>query len=251
MKFSICIEPVLENVDFYDRFKIAKDIGYDAVEFWEPEKFDAKKLAEASVKANIPIVGMTIFDTRVSSVNLPWRALKDNFIKTIEYGKEAGCKNYIALTGYVQSKGDSQKMAIVENLKRMGEIAEKEGVQVVVECLNSMTDHLGYYLDNAYEGFDIIRAVGSDNIKLLFDIYHMQLMQGNLTDSICQNVQDIGHIHSAGVPGRHEHMDTEVNYPALIKKIEAAGYDKYFGLEYFPTYDNAQSLADCLAYLKS
>ena len=130
------------------------------------------------------------------------------------------------------------------------EIAEKAGVTIVLEALNSMYDHKGYYLNSAYKGFEIMKAVDSPNIKLLFDCYHMQLMEGNLVNNITVNAGYIGHFHSAGVPGRHELQLGETNYPRVIRAAEEAGYDRYFGFEYWPTYDNEQSVRDILAYVK-
>lgn len=113
-----------------------------------------------------------------------------------------------------------------------------------------MYDHKGYWLNSAYKGFELIKAVDSPSIKLLFDCYHMQLMEGNLVNNISNNIDFIGHFHSAGVPGRHELQLGETNYPMVIKAAEDGGYDRYFGFEYWPTYSNEKSLKDILAYVK-
>lgn len=249
MKYSLCLETVFTDVDFYDRLAVAKDLGLDGVEFWEPEKFEAKKLAEASAKNNMPIVACCVYDTRNTTLNCSWDKLCKNLEKTIDFGKESGCKTFIGLTGNVECKADSQKSVIIENLKRAAEVCQKNGVTLVVEALNSITDHLGYYLDSSYIGFEIIRAVNSPNIKLLYDMYHMQLMEGNLIGNSTGNVDLIGHIHSAGVPGRHELQSGEINYPKVVEALEKAGYGNYFGFEYFPAYDSLQSVKDILAYL--
>jgi hydroxypyruvate isomerase len=127
---------------------------------------------------------------------------------------------------------------------------EKNGVTIVLEALNSLYNHKGYYLDSSYVGFEIMKAVDCPNVKLLFDCYHMQLMEGNLVNSITTNIDYIGHFHSAGVPGRHELHKGETNYPFVIKAADDAGYDRYFGFEYWPTYDNKQSLTDILNYVR-
>ncbi len=94
------------------------------------------------------------------------------------------------------------------------------------------------------------RTIVTPSIKLLFDCYHMQLMEGNLVNNISNNIDFIGHFHSAGVPGRHELQLGETNYPMVIKAAEDGGYDRYFGFEYWPTYSNEKSLKDILAYVK-
>jgi hydroxypyruvate isomerase len=107
----------------------------------------------------------------------------------------------------------------------------------------------GYFLDGTAEAVKIIREINSPNLKLLYDVYHMQIMQGNILDFISKNIDIIGHFHSAGVPGRAELFDTEVNYPAVIKKIDELKYAGCFGLEYFPKLDHTASLKKTLKYL--
>ena len=122
---------------------------------------------------------------------------------------------------------------------------------VNLEALNSLVDHKGYYLDSSAVGFEIVKCVGCDNIKLLYDIYHMQIMEGNIIENITRNIDLIGHIHAAGVPGRHEPHLGENDYRFILKAVEKAGYKGFFGLEYFPSYDSRQSLADVKKYLEA
>lgn len=251
MKFSICLEPIFEDKSFYDRIEIAKDCGCDAIEFWDPSVYDTKKIGRIAAKAGLPIAACCLNKAWTYRMNFPWPEVKANLEKSIEYGKDMGCSTFIGLGGELQCKADSQKTLLTENLKRAAEIAEKAGVTIVIEALNSLYDHKGYYLDSSYVGFEIVKAVESPSIKLLYDCYHMQLMEGNMVNQIRDNINYIGHFHSAGVPGRHELQNGETNYPFVIKAAEAAGYDRYFGFEYWPEYDNAQSLKDVLAYARS
>ena len=122
---------------------------------------------------------------------------------------------------------------------------------IVLEALNSLIDHKGYYLDSSRIGFEIVEAVNSPRIKLLFDCYHMQLMEGNLVNNITDNIEWIGHFHSAGVPGRHELQQGETNYPRIIRAVEDAEYSGYFGLEYWPSYEAETSIRDTMRYLAS
>ncbi|MFZ2014706.1 MAG: TIM barrel protein, partial [Nocardioides sp.] len=139
---------------------------------------------------------------------------------------------------------------LVENLKRAAEVVEPLGISLCLEALNTLVDHAGYFLNSARLGFEVVREVGSPQVKLLYDVYHMQIMEGNLIATINEHVGAIGHFHSAGVPGRHELFTGELDYRNIIKAVDAAGYQGYFGLEYWPTYDQRQSLADTLKYLK-
>jgi len=249
MKYSLCIEPVFENVPFYDRIALATEAGVDAIEFWNPCSYDTKKIGQICGQLGMAVAGCCVADQWDMRMNLPYDIVKKNVEKTIGLGKEMGCTTFIGLAGELECKVDSQKMVLIENLKRLSELCEREGVTIIIEALNSLYDHKGYYLDSSYVGFEIMKAVNSPNIKLLYDCYHMQLMEGNLVNSITNNIDYIGHFHSAGVPGRHEPEFGETNYPRIIKTIESLGYDRYFGLEYWPEMaDNLQSIKDTLAY---
>jgi hydroxypyruvate isomerase len=238
-------------MDFYDRIPLAKDLGLDGFEFWEPEKFDGKKIGHISSQCGLPVVCCCVFDTRATSLDSEWGLLKPNLLKTIEFGKEAGCRSFIGLAGNRRCKADDQKMVILENVKRAAEIFEKENVVLLIEALNSIVDHPGYYLDSSYLGFEIIKAADSPAIRLLYDVYHMQVMEGNLAGSLTKNARLIGHSHTAGVPGRHELHNGEINYPFLMGQLKTANYDGYVGFEYWPTYDHRQSVKDVLAYVKN
>lgn len=253
MKFSLCIEPIFENLNFYDRIRKAKELGCDAVEFWDPwanGEVDPKKIGETAAQVGIPVAACCLNQAWTYRMNFPWETVRANVEKSLEIAKAIGVKTMIGLSGELECKTDSQKVLLLENLKRTAEIVEKEGVTIVLEALNSLYDHKGYYLDSSYVGFEIVKAVNSPNIKLLYDCYHMQLMEGNLVNQITENINYIGHFHSAGVPGRHELHNGETNYPFVIAAAEKAGYDRYFGFEYWPTYDNEKSLTDILKYVR-
>lgn len=251
MKFSLCIETTFEDIDFYDRIKLAKDSGVDAVELWDSSAYDPKKIGSIAANNNIPVIACSLNKTWDNRLNFPYDYVKRNVEESIAYGKEFGCYTFIGLSGELECKVDSQKSILIENLKRISELCEKEGVVIVLEALNSLYDHKGYYLDSSYVGFEIVKSVNSPAIKLLYDCYHMQIMEGNMVNNITTNIDLIGHFHSAGVPGRHELQLGETNYPRVIKAAEDAGYKSYFGLEYWPSYENNQSLRDVLNYIKS
>ena len=113
---------------------------------------------------------------------------------------------------------------------------------LVIEPLNTYVDHAGYYLWSSDEAFQIVGEVNSPNIKVLFDIYHQQIMEGNIIPRIRKNINSIGHFHAAGSPGRHELDSGEINYPNIFEAIGEAGYTGYIGLEYFPLKDAVEGL---------
>ena len=112
-----------------------------------------------------------------------------------------------------------------------------------MELLNSKVNHPGYMCDHTAWGVELCKRVNSPRVKLLYDIYHMQIMEGDIIRTIQQNIQYIGHFHTAGNPGRHEFDDTqELNYPAICKAIADLGYQGYLAHEYTPTHDPLETL---------
>jgi hypothetical protein len=126
--------------------------------------------------------------------------------------------------------------------KLLAPLVEAVGITVVVEPLNVLVDHPGYYLTTSAEGFEILDEVGSQAVKLLFDIYHQQITEGNLLANIVPHIKQIGHFHVADVPGRHEPGTGEINYANVFHAIDKAGYEGFVGLEYWPTVPAADTL---------
>lgn len=251
MKFSLCIEPVLTDLDFYDRIKAAAEIGFDAIEFWDPEGKDMKKIGRLAAENSIAVAVCCAKNPWSNRINSDASAVIGNITESMKLVKEMGCTSLIVLAGEIEGKADSQKAILIENLKRVADAAVREGITINLEALNSLVDHKGYYLDSSYIAFEIMKCVGCDNIRLLYDVYHMQIMEGNIIENIHRNINFIGHFHSAGVPGRNEHFNGESDYANILKAIDKTGYNRYFGLEYWPTYDHKKSLADVLSHLKA
>ena len=251
IKFSLCIEPVLSELDFYDRIKVAAELGFDAIEFWEPVGKDIARIGKLAAENKITVSICCTKDPWGKRMNAPASVVLANVRESVQIAKDMGCHAIIALTGDREGKADPQKNILIENLKRVADMVVKEDVTLNLEVLNSLVDHKGYYLDSSHVGFEIIKSVGCDHVKLLYDVYHMQIMEGNVIQNVTRNIDFIGHFHSAGVPGRHEHFSGENDYRNILKAIAATDYDRFFGVEYWPTYDHRQSLADVLKHLKA
>ena len=251
MKLSLCIESVFPELDFYDRIKYAANIGYDAIEMWDPSDRDINLIGQIASMNNIPIICCCLKNQWEIRVNSDIDMVLKNLYDTIDFVSDMDCRTFILMCGDIESaRTDTQKNILIENLKKMAEIAEKKDVNLLLEPLNSLIDHKGYYLDSACLGFEIIKCVNSDKVKLLYDCYHMQIMEGNLIKNITANLKYVGHIHCAGVPGRNEPFLGEINYQNIVKRLQQEGYNNYFGMEYWPTYNHEQSLKDNLAYFK-
>ena len=249
-KYSLCIEPVLPEVDFYDRIAIAAELGFDAIEFWDPKGKDIPRIARLTAQHHIAVSICGMLDGWTNCVDAPGGAFVDSLRRTVKIAQDLDCHALIALTGPARGDLAVQKSALIKNLRQAAEVIGPLGVTVCLESLNTRVDHPGYFLDSARLGFEVVRAVASPQVKLLYDVYHMQIMEGNIITTINGNIASTGHFHSAGVPGRHELFMGELDYRAIVKAVDAAGYHGYFGLEYWPTYDSRQSLADTLKYLR-
>ena len=168
--------------------------------------------------------------------------------KALPSAAQHGVPNLIAMFGNRQGRTDEQATrACITGLRRIAPAAEKAGVTICVELLNSKVDHKDYQGDRTAFGATIIDGVGSPRVKLLYDIYHMQIMEGDVIRTIRQHAQHIGHFHTGGVPGRHELDDTqELNYHAVARAIAETGFTGYVAHEFVPTRDPLRSLKEAV-----
>jgi len=169
--------------------------------------------------------------------------------EAIEAAAAAGAPNVIVLAGDRQGLTDDQSLDnCVEFLNGMKAVAEDKGVTLCVELLNSKVNHPGYVCDHTVWGVELCKRVNSPRVKLLYDIYHMQIMEGDIIRTIRDNIQWIGHFHTAGNPGRHEFDETqELNYPPICKAIADLGFEGYLSHEYTPTKDPLPTLRKMIA----
>ena len=168
------------------------------------------------------------------------------FDETAPIVAKAGFKNIICFSGNRDGMPDEQGLEnCASGLKRIVRICEKHNVVAAMELLNSKVDHKDYMCDHTPWGVELVKRVGSEHFKLLYDIYHMQIMEGDVIRTIRDNHQYITHYHTGGVPGRHEIDDTqELNYPAIMKAIVETGFKGYVAQEFKP------ARPDVLASLK-
>ena len=167
-----------------------------------------------------------------------------DFETMIPKAAEAGVPNLICFSGNREGQNDNVGMVnCAIGLRKLMPLAEKHGVTIIMELLNSY-GHADYQCDKTAWGAALCEMVGSPRFKLLYDIYHMQIMEGNIIDTIKKNIQYIGHVHTGGVPGRHELDDTqELYYPAIMKALVATGYTGFVGQEFVPSQpDKLESL---------
>jgi len=172
----------------------------------------------------------------------------EDFKNNIKAAADYKWPNVICMAGDRKGISDEQGMDNCHViLKEAVKIAEDHDVTICMELLNSKVNHPGYMCDKSAWGFELCRRVNSPRFKMLYDIYHMQIMEGDLIATIRKNIDFIGHFHTAGVPGRHELDDNqEIYYPAVMRAIAESGYDGYVAHEYTPMRDPMKSLVQAV-----
>ncbi len=179
--------------------------------------------------------------------------LTNEFKEAIPLVAAAGYKNLICFSGNRNGMDDEAGMKnCITGLKEIIGMAEKNNVIIQMELFNSKVDHKDYMCDKSAWGVELCKGIGSPNFKLLYDIYHMQVNEGDVIRTIKDNHQYFGHYHTAGVPGRHEIDDSqELFYPAIMKAIAATGYQGYVAQEFIPTgKENAEKIASLTKAIK-
>jgi hydroxypyruvate isomerase len=174
--------------------------------------------------------------------------LEQQFRETIPRAAAAGVPNVITFSGNRRGMSDAEGLEnCVIGLKRVAALAEDKGITICLELLNSKVNHKDYMCDHTAWGVEVIKQVGSPRVKLLYDIYHMQIMEGDVIRTIRDNFAHIGHFHTGGVPGRHELDGTqELSYRPIAEAIVALGYQGYFAHEFVPSRDPIKSLSEAV-----
>ena len=242
MRLCVPIPCFFKNVDFCEAIKTVASLGYDAAETYRWKDLDLDKVKATLDETGVELLSMCTSEFRMTTPEhrqLWLDGLKESCIAA---GK-LGVKKLITQVG--QDTGaprEEQRASIVAALNAAKPILEEYGVTIMPEPLNTYVNHPGYYLWSSIEAFDIIREVDHPNVKLIYDIYHQQVMEGNIIPSVTKNLDLIAHLYSAGHPGRHELQYGENDYNVIFDAIDKAGYTGACGLEYSPLMDPIESL---------
>lgn len=254
MKFSVCIEMIFNSLPLRERFLQVKNAGMDAAEMWGWADRDLSEIKEAIEESKVVLTSMCV-GTKDKSLAIKYKQtpvvaddsgkiFREIALCSAKAAKELGVKNLIVTTGQERTDitRERQHENIVRALSAAAPIFEENGVTAVLEPLNILIDHKGYYLSSSAQAADILKEVGNKNVKMLFDIYHQQITEGNIINNINRYIDLIGHFHIADNPGRHEPGTGELNYSAIFKAIEDTDYDGYVGLEFAPSASHAGAL---------
>lgn len=249
MIFSPSIEAVYAKhpMELSDILARVSRLGFNAFEFWAWWNKNIDELQGA-----IETYGLTVASFCTKFVSLVDPSQRHEYYKglveSISVAKRLNCQYLISQVGAELPEVSRLKQwqSIVDGLRDAAPLLEENGVTLIVEPLNVKVDHPGYFLVSSSEAFDIIDAVDSPNVKLVFDIYHQQVSEGNLIPNITNNFDKIAYFHVADHPGRHELGTGEINFTNVFRAINQAGYRGYVGLEYFPLGNPDTSLAQVL-----
>ena len=212
--------------------QVVKKIGFSAIDLVAPSGFKTLQAngIDCSMSYTAGKISLTEGWNRIE--NHDW--LVKDFLDAIPVVAEAGYKNLICFTGNRNGMDDETGLKnCVQGLKRIMGAAEKNGITIQLELFNSKVDHKDYMADRSDWGVALCKRLGSSNFKLLYDIYHMQISEGDVIRTIRDNHEYFGHYHTAGVPGRHEiDENQELFYPAIMRAIHQTGYQGYVAQEF-------------------
>ena len=229
-----------EGVSMEDVVARAARIGYESLEMAPPEHWD---LIRAHGMRLAVVVG---HDSLTEGLNNPANhdRIEDELLASIELAAANDIPGVICFSGNRAGRSDEEgRDHTIAGLQRVAGAAEEKGVNLCMELLNSRVDHPDYQCDHTAWGVEVCRGVGSPRVKLLYDIYHMQIMEGDLIRTIDESIDHIAHFHTAGNPGRHDMDETqEICYPPIMRAIAGTGYDGYVGHEFVPKGDPLAAL---------
>ncbi len=218
----------------------AAQIGFKSVEmlpseYWETVRENGMRVAIVVGHSSLPD-GLNKRENH--------NRIEDELLANIELAAANDIPGLICFSGNREGKSDEEgRDNTVEGLLRVSRAAEEKGITLCMELLNSKVNHPDYQCDRTAWGVEVCKAVNSPRVKLLYDIYHMQIMEGDLIRTIKENFDSIGHFHTAGNPGRQDlDEEQEIFYPPIMRAIAATGYDLYVGHEFRPKGDPLQAM---------
>jgi hydroxypyruvate isomerase len=233
------------KVSLEELCRAGKRIGLKSIELLGPDDWPTLKKYGLTCAMSSGGLGIAEGFNRVSNHD----ELVNRYEQRIPEAAAAGIPSVICMSGNRKGMDDAEGLEnCVVGVKRVASLCEKHKVNLVMELLNSKVNHPDYMCDHTAWGVELCKRVGSDRFKLLYDIYHMQIMEGDLIRTIRDNAEYIGHYHTGGNPGRHEVDETqEINYPAVMRAIVETGFQGYVGQEFVPAGpDPLASLEKCV-----
>jgi len=249
-KFAANLTMLFNEIDFLERFEAASNAGFRGVEYLFPYAYPAEQLAAllkkhrlTQVLHNLPAGDWAKGERGIACLPDRVAEFREGVGQAISYATALGCKQLNCLVG-IAPKGvpeDKVRATVLANLSFAAAALKNAGIRLLIEPINTF-DIPGFYLNRSAQALALIDEVGSDNLFLQYDIYHMQRMEGELANSIKAHLPKIAHLQLADNPGRNEPGTGEINYAFLFQFIDLSGYDGWIGCEYKPRTTTAEGL---------
>ncbi|MCL7930752.1 hydroxypyruvate isomerase [Halomonas llamarensis] len=249
-KFAANLSMLFTEVDFLDRFKAAADAGFKGVEYLFPYDFTAVEIKErlddnglTQVLHNLPAGDWGAGERGIACDPDRVEEFREGVDRAIDYATTLGCKQVNCLAGIKPDSVSAEEAhrTLVENLRYAAEKLKAADILLLAEPINTR-DIPGFFLNRTEQALALFDEVGNDNLKLQYDIYHMQIMEGDLAPTMEKHLARIAHVQLADNPGRHEPGTGEINYPFLFSHLERLGYDGWIGCEYKPKTTTSEGL---------
>jgi len=236
MEFSLCIDSIYPEDGLKEKLERIKQAGFKFIEFWNWRDKDLEIIINSRLKVT------NFSGNRISSLTLDDKEKVVQEINTsINIAKRLKCDRIMLLSDVLENDGsvkinsissEKKLLQLYDNLRVLVEVAKKRDIMLAIEPLNSLKDHKNYFLDNFQKTLELIQSINSEHLKILYDIYHMQIMEGNILETLQKYHQFIGYIHLANVPYRCEPWIGELDYKFILKELSKI-YSGFVGFEFF------------------
>ncbi|NGZ77816.1 TIM barrel protein [Saccharibacillus alkalitolerans] len=240
MKLSYNTETLFNGRSIYEALPILHEVGAKAIEFWSWADKDLHRIKELCGEYEMDVASIVVVTDTLLRPDGRSEALEE-MEKAAEAARFLGCPTLVHSVGFEveeQNREDTREI-LIKGLREAAPLLDKSGVTLAIEPMNTVRDKelAGYFLNTSEEAFRIVREVDHPLVKVCYDFYHVQIMEGNVISRMQNNIHRIAHIQAAGVPGRGELFAGELNYDRIFDFIKQTDYDGYVGIEYFPTHD--------------
>ena len=257
-KLAANLSTLFKEHGFLERFAAARGAGFRAVEYQYPYEFSAADVAAAAREAGVEVVlhNLPRGDAARGEHGiacLPGREaeFRESLERAVEYARAAGCRSLHCLAGVMPAGADRARLqaTYLANLELAAQRLRRERMRLLIEPVSEATA-ANYFLRSSAQAIGILEELGADNAFLQYDLFHMQVMEGNLAATIARLLPRIGHVQLADAPGRHEPGTGEINFDFVLAHIDRVGYSGWIGCEYNPAGDTVEGLKWAQPYLR-
>jgi hydroxypyruvate isomerase len=249
-KFAANLTMLFAELPFIDRFAAAKAAGFSGVEYLFPYDFEKADLREqlqqhglTQVLHNLPAGNWAAGERGIAILPDRVDEFRDGVLQAIDYAKALDCRQVNCLAGVAPAGADRLELnkVLLKNLRFAADALGREGIRLLIEPINT-TDIPGFFLNGTEQAVQIVSDVHSDNLFIQYDIYHMQVMEGDIARTLQKHLARIAHVQLADNPGRNEPGTGEINYPFLFRHLDRIGYRGWIGCEYKPRTSTVEGL---------